>query len=82
MDRGAWWAAVHGIAKSQTGVSDLTLSHFHHRISLIFVCVCVCLCVCVCVCVCVYSVISNSSQHFWTAVRQASLPTEFFRQEY
>ena len=55
MDRGAWWAAVHGITKSQTGVSDLTLSHFHHRISLIFVCVCVCLCVCVCVCVCVLS---------------------------
>ena len=55
MDRGAWWAAVHGIAKSQTGVSDLTLSHFHHRISLIFVCVCVCLCVCVCVCVCTQS---------------------------
>ena len=55
MDRGAWWAAVHGITKSQTGVSDLTLSHFHHRISLIFVCVCVCLCVCVCVCVCTQS---------------------------
>ena len=78
MDRGAWWAAVHGIAKSQTGVSDLTLSHFHHRISLI----CVCVCVCVRVCVCVYSVISNSSQPFWTAVRQASLSTGFFRQEY
>ena len=24
MDRGAWWATVHGIAKSQTGLSDLT----------------------------------------------------------
>ena len=23
MDRGAWWAAVHGVAKSQTGLSDL-----------------------------------------------------------
>ena len=22
MDRGAWWAAVHGVAKSQTGLSD------------------------------------------------------------
>ena len=22
MDRGAWWAAVHGIAKSQTRLSD------------------------------------------------------------
>ena len=24
MDRGAWWAAVHGVAKSHTGLSDLT----------------------------------------------------------
>ena len=23
MDRGAWWATVHGVAKSQTGLSDL-----------------------------------------------------------
>ena len=23
MDRGAWWAAAHGVAKSQTRVSDL-----------------------------------------------------------
>ena len=22
MDRGAWWAAVHGVAKSQAGLSD------------------------------------------------------------
>ena len=22
MDRGAWWATVHGVAKSQTGLSD------------------------------------------------------------
>ena len=30
MDRGAWWAAVHGIARSQTQLSDFTLaSHFH-----------------------------------------------------
>ena len=26
MDRGAWWAAVHGVAKSQTRLSDLTQS--------------------------------------------------------
>ena len=25
MDGGAWWAAVHGVAKSQTGLSDFTL---------------------------------------------------------
>ena len=30
MDRGAWWAAVHGIANSQARLSDFTLSfHFH-----------------------------------------------------
>ena len=30
MDRGAWWAAVHGVAKSQTWLSDFTFpSHFH-----------------------------------------------------
>ena len=30
MDRGAWWAAVHGIAMSQTGLSDFTFTfHFH-----------------------------------------------------
>ena len=30
MDGGAWWAAVHGATKSQTRLSDFTLtSHFH-----------------------------------------------------
>ena len=30
MDRGAWWAAVHRVAKSQTGLSDVTFTfHFH-----------------------------------------------------
>ena len=28
MDRGAWWAAVHGVAKSPTGLSDFTFT-FH-----------------------------------------------------
>ena len=29
-DRGAWWAAVHGVAKSWTGLSDFTfIFHFH-----------------------------------------------------
>ena len=28
MDGGAWWAAVHGVAESQTGVSDFTFT-FH-----------------------------------------------------
>ena len=30
MDGGAWWAAVHGVAKSRTGLSDFPFtSHFH-----------------------------------------------------
>ena len=30
MDGGAWWAAVHGVTKSQTLLSDFTFNfHFH-----------------------------------------------------
>ena len=30
MDGGAWWAAVHGVAKSRTGLNDFTFTfHFH-----------------------------------------------------
>ena len=30
MDGGAWWATVHGVAKSQTRLSDITFTfHFH-----------------------------------------------------
>ena len=30
MDGGAWWAAVHGVAKSQTQLSDFPFTfHFH-----------------------------------------------------
>ena len=30
MNRGAWWAAVHGVAKSRTQLSDFTFTfHFH-----------------------------------------------------
>ena len=34
MDRGAWWATVHEVAKSQTRLSDFTSLHFtsHHII--------------------------------------------------
>ena len=28
MDGGAWWAAVHGVAKSRTRLSDITSLHF------------------------------------------------------
>ena len=30
MDRGAWWAAVHGVARGRTRLSDFTFTfHFH-----------------------------------------------------
>ena len=29
MDRGAWWATVHGVAKSQTRLSDKEHTHIH-----------------------------------------------------
>ena len=30
MDGGAWWAAVHGVAKGRTRLSDFTFNfHFH-----------------------------------------------------
>ena len=30
MERGAWWAAVHGVAKGRTRLSDFTFTfHFH-----------------------------------------------------
>ena len=30
MDRGAWWAAVHGVAESRTRLSNFTFTfHFH-----------------------------------------------------
>ena len=31
MDGGAWWAAIHGLAKSQTRLSDFTFTFMHWR---------------------------------------------------
>ena len=31
MDGEAWWATVHGVAKSQTRLSDFTFFHFHFQ---------------------------------------------------
>ena len=31
MDRGAWWATVHGVAKGQTRLSDFFLFSFFHQ---------------------------------------------------
>ena len=34
MDGGAWWAAVHGVSKSRTRLSDFTFTfHFHFSLS-------------------------------------------------
>ena len=35
MDSGAWWATVYGVAKSQTQLSDLTLTHNTHTHTLV-----------------------------------------------
>ena len=32
MDRGAWWATVHGVAKSQTRLSDFTFTFHVHAL--------------------------------------------------
>ena len=42
MDWGAWWATVHGLAKSRIQLNDFTFS---------LLCVCVCVCVCVYICI-------------------------------
>ena len=31
MAGGAWWAAVHGVAESRTGVSDFTFTHWGRK---------------------------------------------------
>ena len=31
MDRGVWWAAVHGVARSRTRLSDFTFTLLHWR---------------------------------------------------
>ena len=32
MDRGAWWATVHGVAKSWTQLSDFTFTILHFKL--------------------------------------------------
>ena len=32
MDGGAWWAAVHGVAKSWTRLSDFTFTFYFHAL--------------------------------------------------
>ena len=45
MERGAWWATVHGAAKSQAQLSDLAQSTYtHFFFNWVFVCLFVCFC--------------------------------------
>ena len=39
MDRGAWWATVHGVAKSWTQLRDSTFIFFHNMKKLYVICV-------------------------------------------
>ena len=32
MDGGAWWATVHGVTKSRTGLSDFTFTFLFHAL--------------------------------------------------
>ena len=32
MDGGAWWAAVHGVAKTRTRLSDFTFTFYFHAL--------------------------------------------------
>ena len=32
MDGGAWWAVVHGVAKSRTQLSDFTFTFYFHAL--------------------------------------------------
>ena len=32
MEGGTWWATVHGVAKSQTGLSDFTFTFHSHAL--------------------------------------------------
>ena len=32
MDGGAWWAAVHGVAKSRTRLSDFSFTFYFHAL--------------------------------------------------
>ena len=34
VDGGAWWAVVHGVAKSQTRLSDFTFTHIRYLLNI------------------------------------------------
>ena len=67
-DRGAWWAAVYGVAQSWTRLKRLSSSSS---------CVCMCAHTCAQLLTCVQLFVTP-----WTVGRQASLSMESFRKEY
>ena len=73
MDGEAWWAAVHGVARSRTRLSDFTLFfHFHalEKDACVYMGVCVhgCIWVCVCACVCVFGCVRMLLVHAFVCI--------------
>ena len=59
MDRGAWQAIAHRVAKSQSRLKQLNTHAFLSKVATILTFYP--LCVCVCVCVCVYACAKSGS---------------------
>ena len=69
MDRGAWEATLHGVAKSRTRLSD-----FNVNVNVSIICYCL---VCVCVLVTQWCLTLRNLMDY--IAHQAPLSTEFFR---
>ena len=74
MDRGAWWATVHRVTKSQTWLSDFHFP-FHYTCTYAYICfnhwvtgeahMCVCMCVCIYIYIYIY-MFSSVAQSYLT----------------
>ena len=81
MDRGAWWATVHGVTKSQTRLSTLTLRESQTSLSFTISRSLLNL-MSVDLCVCVSRSVVADSVTSCTAAHQALLSMRFSRQGY
>ena len=70
MDRGAWWATVHGVTKSRTWLKQLSVNSIHKIIVLM------------CESERVSCSVLSNSETPQTVAHQAPLPMEFSREEY